>query len=211
MQRVAGDRQIIRGKGDTSGGIEVIVLSDQSFPGILPCKCLKIARPEDAKLDELAKEWLDITRNKEVPRGTVVLLGSLSHMKSAGTAGYCEDFFNAACVIMEAHGGKVDVLPLPIICTASTDCAITICTLAEVNRWMEIVFAGDDRYPADSFRLAGTILSCNDKTSCQLDYATNLKLNSAGATSSGNGAPESSSCVVFPPLWSKFLCGKSFS
>jgi hypothetical protein len=32
---------------------------------------------------------------------------------------------------------------------------------------------------------------------------------SSGATSSGNDAPERSSCGLFPPRWSKLLCGKS--
>jgi hypothetical protein len=31
-----------------------------------------------------------------------------------------------------------------------------------------------------------------------------------GTTSHGNGAPERRSCGLFPPRWSKLLCGKSF-
>jgi hypothetical protein len=34
---------------------------------------------------------------------------------------------------------------------------------------------------------------------------------SDGATSCGNSAPERSSCGLFPPHWSKLLCGKSSS
>jgi hypothetical protein len=34
---------------------------------------------------------------------------------------------------------------------------------------------------------------------------------STGATSCRNGTPERSSCGLFPPRWSKLLCGKSSS
>jgi hypothetical protein len=36
---------------------------------------------ENASLEEHTKEWLDLSRNKEVVRGTVILIGSCSHMK----------------------------------------------------------------------------------------------------------------------------------
>jgi hypothetical protein len=83
-----GDAPFLKNKGDKTGDREVVILSDQSFPPILPSKddgkCVKICRLEFATLEELGKEWLDLSRNKEVTRGTVVLLGSL-HCKSTPT------------------------------------------------------------------------------------------------------------------------------
>jgi hypothetical protein len=177
---IHGDRPFLRNKGDKTGGVEVIVMCDQAFPAILHCgdekKCLKIARLENARLDELSQEWIDMSRNKEVARGTLVLLASISHMQRVGTAAYCEDFCQAVKTISEAHGGKVEVLPLPVIASAGITCPNTIRTWAEINCWIENVFAGDDWYLADSFRLARSIVTCENKDDCQTDYSTTLRL-----------------------------------
>jgi hypothetical protein len=50
---------------------------------------------------------LDISRNKERVRGSIILMGSLSHMRRVGTEGYYEDLCWAAKLTGEANGGKV--------------------------------------------------------------------------------------------------------
>jgi hypothetical protein len=124
------ERPFLRNKGDKTGGREIIVLADQSYPPMWNCnnekKCVKICRLEGASLEELAKEWLDMTRNKEVVRGTVVLLGSVSFMRRAGTVGYCEEFVEAAKLIGLGHGGKVEVIPRPLLFLAGVDFPLTI-------------------------------------------------------------------------------------
>jgi hypothetical protein len=79
------NKAFLKNKGDKSGEREVVVLAEQSFSPILPTKeegrCLKICRLEFASLEELAKEWLDLSRKKEIVRGTVIMLGLLCHMQ----------------------------------------------------------------------------------------------------------------------------------
>jgi hypothetical protein len=175
-----GERPFLRNKGDKSGGREVIILADQSFPPMLNCKderrCIKICRLESGSLEDLAKEWLDMARNKEVARGTVVMLGSVSHMKRVGTVGYCEDYVEAARQIGLGHGGKVEVIPLPLLYLAGVECPLTIRVAAEVSSWCELNFKDEDWYLADSYRLAGSVLSCNDESDAQLDYSVMLAL-----------------------------------
>jgi hypothetical protein len=151
-----------------------MVMSDQSFTPILPAegdkRCLKIARLENSSLDELAKEWIDMSRHREISRGTVLLLGSLSHMRRAGVSGYCEDFVEASKQITAANSGKVWVAPLPIIFTAGTSSLLAIRTAAEVNK----EFEGVDWFMADSYRLAMSIYSTPllTRTSARLTTVT---------------------------------------
>jgi hypothetical protein len=127
-------------------------------------------------LEELAKEWLDLSRNKEVVRGTVVMLGSLCHMQRAGTVGYVEDFVEAARMISLAHGGKVEVLPLPLMYYSGADCPLAIRASAEVNNWAKAVFKDGDWFLTSSFGLASTIVSETAASQKQMDYVTVMKL-----------------------------------
>jgi len=62
----------------------VIVLADQNFPAVLPTasgKCLVIIRSESGSLDELGDLLIKlIPKNWFLPKGTVVLAGSLSQL-----------------------------------------------------------------------------------------------------------------------------------
>jgi hypothetical protein len=79
------------------GGVEtrqVFVLMDQNFPAVLPCsmgECLKIIRVEDGGLNEIVSVWLDITKGRDFPAGSVVVLASASHLTLHGVGGYIPD------------------------------------------------------------------------------------------------------------------------
>jgi hypothetical protein len=175
-----GEKPFLRSKGDKSGQMEVIVLADQSFPPLLACegdkRCVKICRLEHASLDELVTERLDIAKNREVTRGTMVLLGSLSHMKRVGTVANCEDLRAAAKKISVAHGGKVTMCPAPTLFSAGATCAEAIRTAAEVNWWALKTLCGEDWFPTNSFRLVETFLSTDNVAKQQEDFSIMLRL-----------------------------------
>jgi hypothetical protein len=139
-------------------------------------RCLKICQLKHASLDELVTEWLDIAKNREVTRGTLVLLGSLSHMKRVGTVGYCEDLRAAAKKISVAHGGKVTVCPAPTLFSAGATCAESIRTAAEVNWWAMKTMCGKDWFPTNSFRLVESYLTTDCEAKQQADYSATLPL-----------------------------------
>jgi hypothetical protein len=70
----------------------VVVLSDQSFPAILPANsnenCIKILLIENGSLDDLVLEFIRLIGNRRVPPGTTILLFSASHLGAVGTAAY---------------------------------------------------------------------------------------------------------------------------
>jgi hypothetical protein len=69
---------------------QIFCLSDQNFSPSLPCsngECLKIMRVEDASLNEIVTGFLDLTRGKEIPTGSVILLFSATHLMLRGWPG----------------------------------------------------------------------------------------------------------------------------
>jgi hypothetical protein len=85
---------------DQGGGgkcsVPVIILSDQNFPGVLPMvsgNCLSIIRLEQGKIDELGDLLIKILPKGGLPRGTVIVVGSLSQLQKENVSGYA-----TACV-----------------------------------------------------------------------------------------------------------------
>jgi len=75
-------------------GRQCFILSDQTFPAALPCKngeFAKIIRIEDGTLSELIGVWLEITKGKKIPAGSVVVIFSSTHLLMEGLEVYAED------------------------------------------------------------------------------------------------------------------------
>jgi hypothetical protein len=66
------------------------VLSDQNFPAVIPVEgqgdCFKILLLENASLSDLMTVLLAALEGFTVPAGTVVLIGSVSHLAAVGMA-----------------------------------------------------------------------------------------------------------------------------
>ncbi len=99
------------------GGVEtrqVFVLTDQNFPAVLPCnseECLKIIRVEDGGLNEIVSVWLDITKGRDFPAGSVVVLASASHLTLHGVGGYIPDLASEFSRIEKKFRGGGDLCP----------------------------------------------------------------------------------------------------
>ncbi len=62
---------------------------------IVEGRCLSIMRLESGSMDELVDLFLKTSRNITVPSGTVVLIGSISHLSKVGFHGYSSACINA--------------------------------------------------------------------------------------------------------------------
>ena len=54
-------------------------------------ECLKIVRVEDGSLQEIVSTWMGVTRGRDFPTGSVVVLCSVSHLLMRGVGGYIKD------------------------------------------------------------------------------------------------------------------------
>jgi hypothetical protein len=102
-----------QGGGGGNCPVPVIV---KNFPGVLPTvsgKCLSIIRLEQGKLDELGDLLIRILPKGVLPRGTTVLVGSLSHLQKENVSGYA-----TACVkIVKRFDGyfKKEIRTVPFV------------------------------------------------------------------------------------------------
>jgi hypothetical protein len=102
------------------GIAKVVVLSDQAFPPLLPTddgRCVVVIRVEDGVLSELVSVFNDIFanfvgRNGGFPPGSVVLLGSLSHLGRRGICNYTEELVRCAGSLSAGVGAGVEVVPM---------------------------------------------------------------------------------------------------
>ena len=84
-----------------SAGIPVCLnLSDQSFSPYIPVetgkRCIGCVRVEDAKLADLERIFREVFRSHtggagHLPRGSLVMVGSFSHLATRGLAAYAEE------------------------------------------------------------------------------------------------------------------------
>jgi hypothetical protein len=107
-------------EGLGAGRAQVFVVSDQAFPALLPTddgRCLVVVRVEDGALSELVSVFCDIfARNVSpagsLPPGSVVLLGSLSHLSMRGLCNYTEELVRNIGSLAARVGTGVEVVPL---------------------------------------------------------------------------------------------------
>jgi hypothetical protein len=98
----------------------VIVLSDQAFPPILPAKnkrCVVVVRVEDGLLSEIENSFVDLfadfcSPTGRLPVGSVVLLGSMSHLGARGLDSYAGDIVGCMSSVGAKVGHGVEVVPL---------------------------------------------------------------------------------------------------
>jgi hypothetical protein len=107
----------IRSIANSSCSKQAVILADQSFPAVLPAMgeklCLKIVLVENAAISELVDEFLRLLGNRRVPKGSVILLFSASHLADVGVSAYAEQLVEASEWLREKLGRETLVAPLP--------------------------------------------------------------------------------------------------
>jgi hypothetical protein len=144
--------------------IQAIILADQSFPAVLPVEtggqCFKIFRTENGSISGMVEKLLKDMGNRRTPPGSVVLIGSISHLADVGLSAYIEDLIEAERRIKTSLSRDVKVGPLPP--TTLTGVAVP----SVVRELFELMTWAVDYYPADvaledTMKLAATIIREN--------------------------------------------------
>jgi hypothetical protein len=124
------------------GGLvrQTFILSDQNFPAIVPCnggECLKVVRVEEGSLSEIVNVWLETTKGKDFPAGSVVVLFSASHLLMRGLAGYLSDMAVEFGKIDRIFKGRVIPFPgVPILLGGVSD-PFMVRLLFEIGKWFQ--------------------------------------------------------------------------
>jgi hypothetical protein len=138
-----------------SEGIEreelvALVLCDQNFPPILPTtdgKCISVVRVEDGRLFELEKTFAEILPgiiklHSRLPVGSVVMVGSLSHLGSHGLESYAGDLVRVLSSMAAVLGGGVSVVPYVPIPLGGIGSRTTVRALYDLDAW---ILAGNEK------------------------------------------------------------------
>ena len=101
----------------------LVIIADQSFSPFLPAKeglCPIVIRVEDGTLQDLCEVFLDRFRaftlpNGAFPPGSVIALGSLTHLRARGLEDYTESWVSSAFRLGAKVGQNVETIPLVCI------------------------------------------------------------------------------------------------
>ena len=78
---------------------EVVLLSDQAYPPLLPSnsgpECIRIIRLEYGSLFDLSTTLIELMEHRRLSHGSIVLLFSASHLARVGLTAYVEDLVTA--------------------------------------------------------------------------------------------------------------------
>jgi hypothetical protein len=110
-------------EGMGAGMAQVVAVSDQSFPPILPTQdghCVIVVRVEDGALSELVSVFTDFFANfvspvGAFPPGSLILLGSLSHLGRRGICNYAEELVRVTGSLGSKVGVGVEIIPMVFV------------------------------------------------------------------------------------------------
>ena len=172
---------------DKSAKKTAYILSDQNFPAILPSNtasgaCLKIIRIEGGTLAELATLFIDKLKGGSTPPGSVVLLGSATHLATVGSSGYAEDFVEASLRIGAVlHRSSVVAAAPMVLLDGSRDPAL-IRSIVEISAWLEIIFDKIAGFSGEAHRAVVAAIGECGKGGYQDSYSMRVRFPSGPLT-----------------------------
>jgi hypothetical protein len=98
-----------------------------------------VLRLECGTPGELVDLFLDITRGCSIPAGSVVLIGSLTHLADTGTGAYAEDISKAAAKLGRIFQGGLVVLPGLIVPPGPVTDPVLYQALIDILTWSKTV------------------------------------------------------------------------
>ena len=122
-----------------------MVLSDHNFSPFVPANrgesCMMVIRAEDGLLGDLDGIFRDVFKDfmrpiGSLPQGSVVLIGSLSHLSLLGLSTYLEDLVRSCNMLIGLTGPGVTICPTVSVPLAGISKVKTITELANLDSWL---------------------------------------------------------------------------
>jgi hypothetical protein len=111
---------------------------------------LKIILVENADLNELVDEFLRLLGNRRVPKGSVIMLFSASHLANVGVAEYAEQLIEASKRLKDKLGKETLVAPLPPVLLGGCNDPSLVRSLYELIVWSDSYYRGMEGYLEES-------------------------------------------------------------
>jgi uncharacterized membrane protein YgcG len=127
-------------------------------------------------LGELVNVWLDITKGRDFPAGSVVVLCSASHLTLHGVSGYISDLsFEFSRIESKFRGGVICFPGVPILGGGATD-PFFIRSLFELEGWLK---ASPDPYPRETWEVLLALLRELSTGGVQVPHTSKARLPSS--------------------------------
>jgi hypothetical protein len=122
----------------------LIVVADQNFPPILPARdghCPLIIRVEDGTLQEIGEVFFERLKaysapHGSLPPGSVVALGSMTHLQTRGLADYTDAFVSVSGQIANRMGQNIEVIPLVFVPLHGSNSPSLVRSLFDLDAWL---------------------------------------------------------------------------
>jgi len=105
-------------------------------------------------LDELAEKLMELMAGWAIPDGSLVLIGSMSHLALTGLAAYIEDLCVVVDKIALAYNMKISIAPAPFILSGNVEDSTLIRSMADLYAWYDCCLKQVDGMASSAFRVA---------------------------------------------------------
>ena len=121
------------------GGRKLFLLTDQNMPAVLPSKdelCPIVIRIDGGLLREIGTNFLELLGRRTVPEGSVILIGSVSHLMEEGRVGYSKGLVTEYIRFSKAFNNTVHVVPFlpPPLC--GTNDSELMRAMLDISSWI---------------------------------------------------------------------------
>ncbi len=127
-------------KNNWREGRKLIFLCDQNFPAVLPSRdesCPVVFRVEGGLLREIGIAFMNMLGDFTIPEGSVIVIGSLSHLMEEGRVGYSKGLVTEYIRFTKAFKNTVHVVPFltPPLCGTNDPELLRV--MLDITVWIE--------------------------------------------------------------------------
>jgi hypothetical protein len=125
---------------------EPVVVTDQNFPAVLFSadrgQCISIVRVEDRSIRDIGFSIADLLDGRQLPRGSTILVGSVSDLGWQGLVGYADELSRTVRILKEKMGTDVQVAVCPPILLGGINSYRLLRNVVEAKHWAEKLVGG---------------------------------------------------------------------
>jgi len=128
----------------------VLVACDQNFPAVLFSEdkkpCISVMRIEDGTMREIGFAVWDLLDGISLPKGSLIMVGSVSDLNSQGVDGYADELARTMRVLREKlanSGNNVQVVALPPVLLGGVNSERLVRHILEAEHWLERLEGGE--------------------------------------------------------------------
>jgi hypothetical protein len=132
--------------GSEEGDPVVLVFTDQNFPAVLFSQderaCIGVVRVEGGTIKEIGFVIGDMLDGITVPKGSAILVGSVSDLGRQGLVGYSDELTRTLRIVKDKLGKEVQMAAIPPVLLGGVNSYRLLRNIVEAEQWAEMLIGG---------------------------------------------------------------------